>query len=231
LCNLRSNSHWMGTLLHELGHAVYDKYVNRELPFVLSGPPHTLSTEAIAILMEQFLQSGAWLVKYAGVEQSEATKLESALYRQRAAKQVIFVRWGLVMVYFERELYRNPDQDLNKLWWEIVSRLQLLHKPDSRNEPDWAAKIHIACAPVYYQNYILGYMMAEHLADHMKTNILKSNELGLNILVGKKAVGTYLKEKVFYPGSVKAWNEALEVATGRKLDSSPMVFNILNGIK
>src|SRR5207253_1354218 len=33
LCNLVSNERWMETLLHELGHAVYDKFLDRSLPF------------------------------------------------------------------------------------------------------------------------------------------------------------------------------------------------------
>lgn len=35
LCNVKSNEKWMGTMLHEYGHAVYDKHVDRSLPWLL----------------------------------------------------------------------------------------------------------------------------------------------------------------------------------------------------
>ena len=66
----------------------------------------------------------------------------------------------MVMTYFERDLYANPDADLNHRWWDYVERFQRLRRPDGRNQPDWAAKVHLALAPVYYQNYLLGEVMS-----------------------------------------------------------------------
>ena len=60
------------------------------------------------------------------------------------------------MTNFERRLYADPDDDLDTLWWDLVERYQLVHRPDGRHAPDWAAKIHLAAAPVYYQNYLYG---------------------------------------------------------------------------
>ncbi|MCL4239687.1 MAG: M2 family metallopeptidase, partial [Anaerolineae bacterium] len=51
LCNLKPNLRWMETLLHELGHAVYDKYIPHSLPWLLRTIPHILTTEAMAMLM------------------------------------------------------------------------------------------------------------------------------------------------------------------------------------
>jgi len=71
-------------------------------------------------------------------------------------RMLIFVRWAMVMICFEREFYRNPDQELNSLWWDLVERFQFLTRPEGRDEPDWAAKIHFATAPVYYHNISWG---------------------------------------------------------------------------
>ena len=75
----------------------------------------------------------------------------------------MFTRWVLVMTHFERELYADPDADLDSIWWELVSRYQLLTPPEGRRAPDWAAKIHIACAPVYYHTYLYGHLVAAQL--------------------------------------------------------------------
>src|SRR5262249_12396360 len=40
LCNLRPNERWMGTLLHEFGHAVYDRHLDPALPWLLREHAH-----------------------------------------------------------------------------------------------------------------------------------------------------------------------------------------------
>ena len=67
------------------------------------------------------------------------------------------------MTHFERGLYADPDADHDTAWWDLVERFQLLTRPDGRHAPDWAAKIHVALAPVYYQNYLLGELVASQL--------------------------------------------------------------------
>jgi len=79
------------------------------------------------------------------------------------ADALVFTRWVLVMTHFERELYADPDADLDAIWWSLVNRYQLLTPPDGRRAPDWAAKIHIACAPVYYHTYLYGHLVAAQL--------------------------------------------------------------------
>ena len=67
------------------------------------------------------------------------------------------------MTTFERQLYADPDADLDTLWWDLVERYQQVRRPDDRHEPDWASKIHLAAAPVYYQNYLYGELFASQL--------------------------------------------------------------------
>ena len=67
------------------------------------------------------------------------------------------------MARFERSLYADPGQDLVTTWWEQVERYQHLRRPDGIGRGDWAAKIHLTVAPVYYHNYLLGQMTASQL--------------------------------------------------------------------
>ena len=46
LANVRPTAKWMETMLHEYGHAVYDKQLNPALPFALRTPAHLITTEA-----------------------------------------------------------------------------------------------------------------------------------------------------------------------------------------
>src|SRR5262249_35053207 len=147
------------TMLHEFGHAVYDKFQNPDLPFLLREPAHTLATEAVALLMGRFSKDSRWLVRYAGVEPEEAALIGEAAQRQLREQLLVFMRWCFVMAHFERALYQDPEQDLNTLWWDYVEEFQGITRPEGRNAPDWASKIHIATSPVYYHNYQLGEMV------------------------------------------------------------------------
>lgn len=210
LCNLESNVRWAETILHEFGHGVYDKYNDPELPYILRRPPHTLSTEAIAMLMGRLALDEEWLTKVAGIEPATVGPLAPELRAQGRLGMLIFVRWILVMCHFERELYLDPAQNLNSLWWDMVEKYQLLRKPDGRDEPDWAAKIHLALYPVYYQNYMLGELSASQLKRHIEAN--------LGGLVDNPEAGRFLIEQVFRPGAVREWDSALEYATGERLN-------------
>jgi peptidyl-dipeptidase A len=60
--NLEPNERWMNTLLHEYGHAIYDKLIDRALPYLLREPAHIITTEAIALLMGRLVQDEFWRV-------------------------------------------------------------------------------------------------------------------------------------------------------------------------
>lgn len=210
LNNLENNRYWITTLLHELGHAVYDKYIARDLPWLLRQPSHTLSTEAVALLMGNLISAPAWLVEILGISQAEADQAAQAARIRRRAGQLIFTRWVLVMTNFERHLYADPDQELNTLWWDLVERHQLVRSPEGRDRPDWAAKYHVALAPVYYHNYELGSLLASQLAA-----ALTSRSGGL---VGSPRAGAWLRERFFAPGASLRWDEHVEHALGEPLN-------------
>jgi peptidyl-dipeptidase A len=209
LNNLEPNHRWNETLLHELGHAVYDKFQNPAMPWALRTPPHTLSTEAIALLMGSLTFDADWLTQIAGVPSSEAAHISQAASAQARAQRLIFTRWVLVMTNFERALYANPEGDLDSLWWELVERFQGLRRPAGRQQPDWAAKIHVALYPVYYHNYELGHLMAAQLLHHLRA--------AAGGLVNRPAAGRWLVEKFFYPGNGEPWNRHIRTATGEPL--------------
>ncbi|HEX5725675.1 MAG TPA: hypothetical protein VFX98_09445, partial [Longimicrobiaceae bacterium] len=122
-------------------------------------------------------------------------------------------RWILVMVYFERELYRDPDRpDLNRLWWDLVEDIQYIRRPDGRDLPDWAAKVHLALAPVYYHNYLLGELMASQLSAAARQGVPAGRSIA-----GHASVGRFLREKIFDPGASLDWNELMVHATGEGL--------------
>lgn len=221
LCNLRPSERWMGTMLHELGHAVYDYYIDRSLPYLLRTPAHTLSTEAVAMLFGRMHRNADWLRLYLGIPEEQAQEVARPALEEMQAQLIVFTRWVLVMTHFERAMYADPDRDLNRLWWQLVEQYQWLRQPEGRDAPDWAAKIHVALAPVYYQNYILGEMEASQLVHVLRTQVLAGEPR--EALVSSPKVGTFLRQKVFSTGASLPWEEALEYATGERLNPTYFV--------
>ena len=217
LCNIKQNQKWMGTMLHEFGHAVYDKNISKKLPWQLRSYGHIFTTEAIAMLFGRLAHNPNWLNKMVGISESESTKIAKQSLNALRSEQLIFSRWVQVMYRFEKEMYRNPDQNLNSLWWQLVEKYQLMKKPEGRDEPDWASKIHVALYPAYYHNYMLGELLASQLHNYITTKVLKLEQNNNESFVGKPEVGDYLKHLFFSYGALYPWNELIKKSTGEEL--------------
>jgi len=122
-----------------------------------------------------------------------------------------------VMYRFEKSMYENPDQDLNKLWWDLVEKYQMLKRPAGRNEPDWASKIHIALYPCYYHNYLMGELLASQFTYYIAKNVYKTEDVRSIDFSKNDAIGKFFMDKVYKPGMRYEWNDMIEKATGEKL--------------
>jgi peptidyl-dipeptidase A len=216
LANMKDNGYWMETILHELGHGVYDKNIDMNLPFLLRTYPHLCVTEASAEYFGRLSQNPAWMKAALGLGDTDLAKIAPLVEKSLRMKQLIFARWCQVMFHFERALYKDPDQDLNTLWWDLVEKYQFVKRPEGRNAPDWATKIHIVMSPVYYHNYMLGELIASQLQHYINAQVL-GDPTGAGGIYGKPAVGAYLKESLYSKGDIMPWNKLVESATGEPL--------------
>lgn len=208
LCNVRNEMRWHQTVLHELGHAVYSLHTSRELPWILRTEAHSLTTEGVAMFCEGAASTAVYLSRCAGMSPEAAARVEADLAVPHFLSKLIFIRFCLVMVQFEKAAYEDPERDLDSLWWELVQRYQGQVPPGERHRPDWASKVHIATAPVYYHNYLLGECFASQL--RKATSALPGGSYG-------PEVARFLLEKVFSPGRGVRWDRLVEQATGEPL--------------
>jgi peptidyl-dipeptidase A len=211
LLNLRPNERWMGTTLHELGHAVYDLGIDPALPWDLRRPAHTLVTEAIAMLFGRLSRNPAWMRDMGVVDDERAARLAGPTAAEIRATMQVVVRWVLVMAYFERGLYADPEQDLNALWWDLVERFQGITRPARpESAADYAAKIHVVVAPVYYHNYLLGECLASQIDARLRSEAMAE----ASSYAGRAAVGEWLGERIFRPGAALHYDDLAVAATG-----------------
>ncbi len=208
LSNNVASEYWTGTMLHEFGHALYDTQVDPELPWLLR-TMHPLTTEGVAMLFGRLVRDVEWLGAVAGVSDGDLEQLSPQLAVARRASLLTFARWVLVMTHFERGLYADPDADHARRWWDLVERFQLVTRPDGRDAPDWAAKIHVALAPVYYQNYLYGELVASQLQATLRDRA--------GGIVDRPEAGALLVDELFTPGLALRWDALVERATGEPL--------------
>jgi len=217
LCNLQNTERWMETILHELGHAIYSKYHDRTEPWLLREPAHSFTTEAIAMFFGRMSRNAAWMQEMLGLSEKELEEIAKVSEKYLAFQQVLFTRWALVMFNFEKQLYTNPDQDLNNLWWELVEKYQFVKRPPGPVDAGWASKLHFTTAPCYYHNYMMGELLASQLHNHIVHNVFKLESNDDVSYVGQRELGDYLRTKVLGPGALYHWNDMIERATGEPL--------------
>ena len=133
------------------------------------------------------------------------------------------------MFRFETALYENPDQDLNRLWWDLVENYQEIGRPQGRNEPDYAAKLHIVTSPAYFHNYLLGALFASQLHHTLVRELFSGSDPARVVYVGHKDVGRFLQERLFAPGRTLPWNELIRAATGEPLSVRAFAEDIRSG--
>ncbi|WP_100372067.1 M3 family metallopeptidase [Bacillus sp. FJAT-45037] len=210
LVNLDQSVYWATALLHEFGHAAYFKYIDQDWPFLLRFHAHSLTTEAIAMFFGRMTKRFDWQQRFLEVEEAQLSGVKTHIVKMLQRQMLVNARWIMTFCFFERALYENPDQDLNRLWWQLVKDIQLINPPDDTSYPDWASKMHFSLAPATYQDYLLGELTASQLehfiVDHISTNLYVPE------------VGQYLKENFFTYGASLHWNEKIKKATGESLN-------------
>ena len=218
LCNIKANTKRMNTQLHELGHAAYDKFLDyNHTPYLLCEPAHTFTTEAIAMMFGRFASNPQRMQDMLHISEEEKQSIADACFRTLRLEQLVSSRWMQVMYRFEKGMYENPDQDLNELWRNLVETYQMIQRPSESAWADWASKIHIATAPCYYHNYLLGELLASQIYYHIVDTVLHSSEYKLQSFYGNEKIGAYLKDHIFSHGRTHHWNTMITLATGEEL--------------
>ena len=217
LANLNNDERWMETILHELGHAIYSKYHDPNEPYLLREPAHSFTTEAIAMFFGRLSRNADWMHRMLNLPQDDYRKIQKVSWKYTQSQQVLFARWALVMYHFEKQLYANPNQDLNSLWWDLIEKYQYVKRPPGPLDAGWASKLHFTVAPCYYHNYMLGELFASQLHHYLVYNVLQRQSDEDVSYIGEKQAGDYIRRKVLAPGALYHWNDMIIRATGEPL--------------
>ena len=202
LANLTNNAKSLDTIMHELGHCVYDIGIDPNLPFVEQDCSSPVMTEAIAMMTGDLPKAEDMLNDYVPAE--VLTPFMNELKEDDAK----FVTRSLEIINFEREMYKNPEQDL-KLLWKNMKQKYLYRGNTTEINNEWATIPHYLSHPGYYQNYFRAALLKAQIYNAMR------KELG-DITKNQNAA-KFLNERLFKFGS-SVWEEDLIIQlTGKPL--------------
>jgi peptidyl-dipeptidase A len=191
------------TLFHEMGHSVYSASI-RQPTYLLQDSASACFTEGIGQFFPLFLEEEEWLTREAGVPAEMARD-----YRRRLREEAAYgIRLYLLLLHFERDAYRSPEQDLTRLWWSLSRKYLGLEAQEGIDS--WASIIHFTSHPAYYQNYLLADMIAAQLMHHLRSTQGTVRE--------NPATGEFLRTRIFAAGSSVPWERLLAETTGEKLN-------------
>ncbi len=203
LANIQDGYSSYYTLFHETGHALNACFI-RQPGYILKSSSPGWFAEGMAVICEELISQPRWLRKYLSIPDS----LIAQRLRSKHEASIIGVRRTLVNLYFEKELFENPDRDLTELYWELNNRLLGWQKYNDCHI--WASIIHFTTHPVYLQNYLL--------ADIVQSHVYAFIEKELGPVVDNPQVGAFLVENCYKPGASRDWNKLIEQATGEPLN-------------
>jgi len=206
LANLRNDVTSLDTLNHEMGHCVYDLGISRELPVVDRAPSSSAFTEAIAMMMGD-------LAKKENILSDIVSEKLLIPFKQSIKKdEANFISKSLLIIDFERELYRNPNQNPAKLWADL--RLKYRSQNHEANN-EWATIPHYLSHPAYYQNYFR--------ASLMKAQIYNYLQKILGNITENKATAKYLNEHIFSKGASVEEYDLIKQLTGKDFSAKDYI--------
>lgn len=202
LANLTNNTNSLDTIMHELGHCVYDIGIDTTLPFIEQSPSSSVMTEAVAMMMGDLPKMENML---SGTVPELALKKFKAELKKDDAN---FVSRSLQIIEFEREMYKNPDQDLKALWKNLKQKY-LFRGENTYINNEWATIPHYLSHPGYYQNYFRAALYKAQLYNTLKNNLGNITE--------NPQTAAFLNKNLFKYGASMEDEDLIEKITGKAL--------------
>lgn len=198
----------MRQLLKTTGQALYSVHIaeNKQVyNFMAQKTWQMAMSEIMALLAIDSL----WLNDFANMPVGFIRQYRKARYEQ----ELIEVRMLLLDLHFEYEAYLNPDQDLNRLYWDILQKYTGL--PRHEDITVWASNRKFLNSPLNSMNQLLAKIIAAQSVNYM------NDYLGQP--VDDLRTSAFLIQNYYRFGSRYSWTELLERGTGEKLNPEHLV--------
>ena len=211
MANLTKGLYSTRVLMHEVGHALHATQISQDRSLYTNSIASAWG-EGMAQLIAAQCDEKDWLLNEANIPVAVVDEFTNAKKEQ----DVIYLRTTLCRLMFEYEAYKNPNRDLNKLYWDMFEKYMFL--PRHEDLKPWAGIIHYITHPVYLQNYLY--------ADIITAQSLNTIERLYDHYYGNNLAGSFMTQNYFRFGSRYLWHEMLKRGTDEDFNPDYLIERI-----
>ena len=198
------------TWMHELGHGLQAMNTTIKSP-ILKGYEWSFGSgcggyaEGMAETCAKIALNTEWARRLTKMSESEIQERNDKTNLYRPA----YLRWGLNHFMFEVELYKDLDQDPEKLKRQLTKKYLLLDNPPDRVRS--VVDMIYVSYPFYIHNYIIAEVISWQIHNTFKEKFGEE-------YTSNSDVGEFLKEYLYNNGELYHWQTRIKNATGKEFD-------------
>jgi len=218
MATVKENSDGMRKIMHLCGHASHYKNISDTIPYLLKDP-NSVVAEGVASFFENMTMNNLWLKSEFDMDSISNQEYKLLCMHFMQVDRLYRFRRLLVKSVFEREVYKNPDQNLGALWYRLNEEYLGISPPKDQNTTDWATTSYFTSFSCNIHNFVLADLFAGQLQHYIEKNIL---DVMNPVYQNNKSVGQYLVSHVYRYGDLLPWEQLVEKSTGEPLN--PLYF-------
>lgn len=223
LAGIQNNHDGLMRMMHLGGHASHYKWISDEIPYLLK-EPNSVVSEGVARYFECLAWDQKWLNYELLASDGQLMEEMSAYRHVKSVDRLIRCRKLLVTAAFEREIYMNPDQDLDLLWHRLNQKYLGLNFPQQKGTCYWASNRSVSNLSCTTHNFVLADIMCAQLKHAIETKALTPTKGSIQ---NNKDAGRYLNENLYQYGNLYPWDQLIKKATGEPLNTDYFVRQLL----
>lgn len=219
ISSIQNTHDGMMKMMHLGGHASHYKTISDDVPYLLKTPNYVLG-EGVARYFESLASEYSWLKNIVVIDTTAQKQLVLVCQHLHQVDRLFRCRKLLVMADFEREIYVNPDQNLDELWRKLNLKYLGINYSSQKNACFWTTNKFATSLSCTTHNLVLADVFAAQLQHTIEKRVL--TEKGMNYKNNQK-IGQFLTEKLYRYGNKLSWEELIENVTGESLNTSYFV--------
>lgn len=201
-------------IMHLGGHASHYKSIRDDIPYLLK-TPNLIVAEGIARYFEYMTYDYAWLKNEISPDRKTLKNVMLVSRHLLEVDRLFRCRKYLAMAEFEREIYRDPDQNLDSLWCDINLKYLGQKMSSEKGVCVWAVNKYSTSLSCTIHNFVLADIFAAQLQHTIKKNVTDKTN---GTIQNNKAIGWYLNNNLYSYGNLLPWEELVVKATGEPLN-------------
>jgi peptidyl-dipeptidase A len=219
ISSIQNTHEGMIRMMHLGGHASHYKTISDSVPYLLKTPNYALG-EGVARYFESLASNFEWLKDALIIDTTAQRELILVCQHLHQVDRLFRCRKLLAMADFEREVYKNPNQNLDQLWQKLNLKYLGIDFADEKNSCFWAANKYATSLSCTTHNLVLADVFAAQLQHTIEKRVLTKTGSGY---ANNTEIGKFLTENLYRYGNELPWEKLIERVTGEPLNTSYFV--------